>query len=122
MSTPISPPGARTFTPILERNAYVLVPGNTTTGNLSSGGNLSVAGNVGDVLAGLTIIPVTTSPGDVQIKDGSNTAITIFSGGSSSLAALGPVDVDTHGAVSVTGGWQISTGGNITALAYGVFT
>lgn len=78
-------------------------------------------GAVGDVLASVLIVPATTSPGVVQIKDGSGTAITVFTGGATSVADLKPINVPLN-AVSATGGWQITTGANVSAIAVGTFT
>jgi hypothetical protein len=118
----MNPPDADTYTRISQKTGYVDVPAGTTTGNLSSGGNLSVAGHAGDVLTGLTLVPATTSPGQVQIKDGSLSAVTVFNGGASSLADLKPIGIDLHGIISKSGGWQLTTGGNVTVIAEGIFT
>jgi hypothetical protein len=41
-------------------------------------------GATGDYLAGVLIVPATTSPGAVSIKDGAGSAIPIFTGGATS--------------------------------------
>ena len=46
---------------------------------------LGATGGTGDYLAGVLIIPGTTSPGAVSIKDGSGSSVTIFTGGASSV-------------------------------------
>lgn len=78
-------------------------------------------GVVGDVLTGVLVIPATTSPGPVAIKDGSNTAITVFTGGASSVSNLVPFYVPLN-LRSVQGAWQITTGSNVSAIGIGNFT
>lgn len=74
----------------------------------------------GDFLAGVLIIPATTSPGAVSIKDGSGSSMTIFTGGASSVSNLVPFEVPL-GIVSVNGPWKVTTGLNVSALAVGNF-
>jgi hypothetical protein len=81
----------------------------------------TTTGAVGDYLAGVIIIPSTTSPGAVTIKDGANAAITIFAGGATSINNLRPIVVPL-GLYSTNGGWQITTGANETAIGVGKFT
>jgi hypothetical protein len=78
------------------------------------------AGAVGDWLAGVLIIPTTTSPGAVSIEDGSTNTV-IFDGGASSVSNLVPFYVPC-GFTSVNGGWEITTGANVRAIAGGNFT
>lgn len=82
---------------------------------------LGVTGAAGDFLEGVLIIPATTSPGAVAIKDGANTAITIFTGGAGSVASLVPFFVPVC-ANSAAGAWQITTGANVSVIAVGMFT
>lgn len=85
---------------------------------------LGPTGAAGDFLAGLLIVPGTTSPGAVSIKDGSNSpdvGITVFTGGASSVSNLVPFFVPL-GIKSVTGSWRVTTGSNVTAIAVGNFT
>lgn len=77
-------------------------------------------GAAGDLLAGLLIVPTTTSPGAVSIKDGS-TAISIFAGGASSVSNLIPQFVQL-GARSISGAWKVTTGANVSVIAVGKFT
>lgn len=80
------------------------------------------AGAAGDLLATLTIVPATKSPGAVSIQDGAGgTAIVIFPGGADSVGTLHPFTVPV-GAVSATGGWRVSAGANVSVLATGRFT
>lgn len=82
---------------------------------------LGVTGVVGDFLEGLLIIPATTSPGAVAIKDGGNTAITVFAGGAGSVSNLVPFFVPVC-ANSAAGAWQVTTGANVSVIAVGMFT
>jgi hypothetical protein len=83
---------------------------------------LGTTGAAGDYLGGVLIVPTTTAAGAVSIKDGALTAVVIFAGGvTTPLGALVPFFVPI-GAKSVNAGWQLSTGGNVTAIAVGDFT
>jgi hypothetical protein len=83
--------------------------------------SLGATGGSGDYFSHLTIIPATTSPGVVTIKDGSLTAYTIFTGGASSVTSLVPFTVPV-GETSTDGAWQITTGANVSVRAAGNFT
>lgn len=78
-------------------------------------------GGAGDYLSHVTVVPASTSPGAVSIADGPGAAITIFAGGSASLLSLAPFTV-VVGARSTSGKWQLTTGANIAAIAFGQFT
>lgn len=78
-------------------------------------------GAIGDYLAGVLIIPATTSPGAVSVTDGTGSAVTIFPGGALSVADLKPFFVP-FGANSTTGPWKITTGANVSAIGYGLFS
>lgn len=85
---------------------------------------LGGAGAVEDYLSHLLIIPNTTSPGAVTIADGSNSpdiAMTVFAGGASSLSNKVPFIVPL-GIKSVTGGWRVTTGADVSVIAVGSFT
>lgn len=83
---------------------------------------LGATGAVGDFLDRVLIIPATTAAGVVQIQDGSDTAITIFTGGgTTALTILTPVSIDIR-AASRTGAWSITTGANVSVIAFGKFT
>jgi hypothetical protein len=82
---------------------------------------MGATGAAGDFLASVLIIPGTTSPGNVQIKDGAGSAITIFLGGATSVADLKPFSVPI-GAKSLAGAWKLTTGANVTAIGFGDFT
>lgn len=82
---------------------------------------LGATGAAGDYLAGVLIVPATTSAGQVQIKDGADAAITIFVGGTSSVTSLVPFMVPL-GLVSISGAWQVTTGAAVSAIGVGNFT
>lgn len=77
-------------------------------------------GAAGDFLAGLLVVPATTSPGEVSVENGA-TNIVVFTGGASSVSNLVPFYIPI-GANSVSGGWEITTGANVSVIAFGNFT
>lgn len=81
-------------------------------------GSIGAAGNI---IEGILIIPATTSPGAVAIKDGADTAITIFAGGATSTVDLKPFYIQI-GACSRSGAWQVTTGANVSVIAFGKFS
>jgi hypothetical protein len=81
---------------------------------------LGATGATGDYLAGVLIVPATTSPGNVLILDNA-TSITIFAGGASSVSNLVPFFVPL-GMTSVSGAWKITTGANVSCIGIGNFT
>lgn len=80
-----------------------------------------VTGAAGDFLHSLVIVPATTSPGNVLIEDGTNSAITVFTGGASSVGDLTPIVLEFN-IRSTSGAWEITTGANVSALCIGRFT
>lgn len=82
---------------------------------------LGATGGSGDDLDVLLIVPATTSPGAVSIKDGSGSAITVFTGGASSVTNLVPFPVPIN-ARSTSGAWKVTTGANVSVIATGNFT
>lgn len=81
---------------------------------------LGPTGGTGDYLAGLLVVPATTSPGAVSIKDGSGSAVTVFTGGASSVSNLVPFFV-ALGITSGSGAWKVTTGANVSVVAVGNF-
>jgi len=81
---------------------------------------LGAAGAIGDYLAGVLVVPETTSPGAVAVLDNA-TSITVFAGGASSVSNLVPFFIPL-GAKSVSGAWKITTGANVHVFAVGNFT
>lgn len=82
---------------------------------------MGATGAAGDYLAGVLIVPAGTSPGAVSIKDGSGSAITIFTGGASSISNLVPFFVPL-GVISGSGAWKVTTGASVSAIGVGKFT
>lgn len=82
---------------------------------------LGATGAAGDILDGLLIVPATTSPGAVSIEYGA-TNIIIFAGGASSVSNLIPFWAELGGIASVGGGWEVTTGANVSVIAVGRFT
>lgn len=76
-------------------------------------------GAVGDYLEGLTITVATAATAQVQIKDGSGTAYTVFP--DSPGGGIGTYYVPVK-ACSRVGAWQITTGAGSTVLASGHFS
>jgi hypothetical protein len=84
---------------------------------------LGATGAVNDVLDSLIIVPLTTSPGEVKIKDGTaGTYRTIFLGGASSVGDLRPFEIGLSLKALAAGGWIINTGANVQAFAAGDFS
>lgn len=81
---------------------------------------LGPTGASGDYLAGILVIPATTSPGAVTLLDNA-TSITIFTGGASSVSNLVPFMIPI-GAASASGAWKLTTGTNVSCIAIGKFT
>ena len=81
---------------------------------------LGTTGAVGDIISHLIVTPASLDAGAVQIKDGSDTAITVFAGGTGSVTSLVPFPIPVM-AVSKKGAWQITTGANVSVLAVGNF-
>lgn len=82
---------------------------------------LGATGSGGDYLSHILVIPATTSPGAVSIKDGSGSGITVFTGGAGSVSNLVPFIVPL-GARAGAGPWKVTTGANVSAIAFGGFS
>lgn len=82
---------------------------------------IGATGAAGDYISHVLVVPATTAPGAVSIKDGSGTAITIFAGGTGSVTCLVPFAIPL-GMLSLTGAWKITTGANVSVIAVGDFT
>jgi hypothetical protein len=101
--------------------AAVIGPGEWGSVAASTTVALGAAGTIGDFLSHVTITPSSLSPGAVQIKDGSGSAVTVFAGGTNSLTNLVPFAVPL-GIKSKAGGWSIITNAGATAIGVGDFT
>jgi hypothetical protein len=77
-----------------------------------------------DYLAGVLIVPASTSPGNVLIRDGNGSDITIFTGGATSVGDLRSfvVPLGLYAIAGTTAGWRITTGANVSVIAIGKFT
>jgi hypothetical protein len=82
---------------------------------------LGATGAIGDLLARLLIVPASTSPGAVSIKDGAGSAITVFTGGAASVTTLTPFSIPLN-LYSLAGSWKVTTGAAVSVLASGNFT
>ncbi len=82
---------------------------------------LGASGAIGDRVDILWVVPATTSPGVVSIKDGSGSAITLFTGGAGSVLDLRPQPI-VLGIKCTGAGWKVTTGANVSVVATGEFT
>lgn len=102
---------------IVPDGEYATVAASQTAQALGTNG-----GAKGDCLFGVLIVPGTTGAGAVSIKDGGGSAISLFTGGgTTALTILTPVFIPLN-MLSTVGGWSITTGANVTAIAIGKFT
>ena len=85
-----------------------------------TGQALGATGATGDYIAGILVVPATTSPGNVLLLDNA-TSITVFVGGASSVSNLVPFFIPL-GMISVSGAWKITTGASVSCIGIGNFT
>lgn len=111
----MSDKGNQYFEEVIQRSEYETVAAGQS--NIP----LGAAGAVGDYLAGILLIPASTSPGAVTIKEAGGSSITVFAGGASSVSNLVPFFVPL-GIKCAAAGWQITTGANISAICVGNFS
>lgn len=78
-------------------------------------------GAAGDYLDHVIVVPATTAPGVVTIKDNATALISYPGGGTTALLTLTPFTIYV-GAVSSSGAWKITTGANVSILAVGRFS
>lgn len=104
------------FRPLHEREPgeYETVAASQTAQVLGS------AGAVGDFIAGLLVIPESTSPGAVALLDNA-TSMTLFVGGANSVSNLVPFFVPLN-MQSISGAWKLTTGADLHVIAIGNFT
>lgn len=79
---------------------------------------LGATGAAGDVITGVLVVPATTSPGVVTLLDG-DVSISLYAGGTVG-ADLTPIYIPFN-AKSVVGAWKLTTGANLSAVAFGDF-
>ena len=80
---------------------------------------LGATGAAGDFLDKLICVVSTAATSQVQIKDGTGTAITILPNNVGS--GVGTVVINV-GLKSTTGSWQITTGAGVSVIATGLFS
>ena len=97
----------------------VAAVGYDTVAASQTGQVLGGAGAKGDYVSHVLVIPTTTSPGNVLLLDKA-TSITLFTGGGSSVPSLIPFTIPI-GANSANGPWSITTGANVSVVAFGRF-
>ncbi|CAN5551698.1 hypothetical protein BH10PSE14_BH10PSE14_41740 [soil metagenome] len=108
--------------PTTDVNALPVAPVGTTYKAVAASSTASILGTtgaIGDLLNGLLVIPATTSPGAITLLDNA-TAITVFTGGATSVSNLVPFFVPVGGR-SVSGAWKVTTGANVSIVAIGSF-
>ena len=76
-------------------------------------------GRVGDLLTLLICVVSTAATAQVQIKDGADSAITVFP--NSPGAGVGTYVIPLN-LVSRVGAWQVTTGAGVAVIATGEFT
>ena len=81
---------------------------------------LGAPGAIGDYIAGLLVVPATTSPGNVILLDNAASK-TVFTGGASSVSNLVPFFIPC-GFKSLNGAWKVTTGANVSVIASGNFS
>ena len=81
---------------------------------------LGATGGIKDYIAGILVIPATTSPGNVLLLDNA-TSITVFTGGTNSVVSLIPFLIPL-GVHSVSGAWKVTTGASVSVIAIGNFS
>ena len=91
----------------------VIAPSATNTPLAQSG-----LGAIGDYISHLVCVVATAATAQVQIKDGSGTAVTVLP--NSPGGGIGTYVIPSLGA-SLLGAWQISTGAGVTVIARGRF-
>lgn len=81
---------------------------------------LGATGATGDFVSHITVVPESTSPGNVILLDNA-IAITVFAGGTGSVLDLKPFVVPLQ-MYSTSGAWKLTTGANVSVVAVGDFT
>lgn len=81
--------------------------------------SLGATGAVGDFIARLICVVTTAATAQVQIKDGAGSAITVFPNNPGGGVGTYTIQIE---AVSVSGGWKVTTGAGVEVLAVGEFT
>lgn len=82
---------------------------------------LGQTGESGDRLFNLVCVVATAATSQVQIKDGSGTAITVLPNNVGQGVGTYEVDFGPHGLRSQSGAWQINTAAGVSVIASGDF-
>ena len=80
---------------------------------------MGATGGLGDFLHRLVCVVTTAATAQVQIKDGANTAITVFPNSPGGGIGTYPVELNI---TSTNGAWQVTTGAGVAVVAIGRFT
>lgn len=80
---------------------------------------LGATGAAGDYLEGLICVVATAATSQVQIKDGSGSAITILPNAVGNGVGTYSIPV---GLISLSGAWKITTAAGVSVIAVGNFT
>lgn len=89
----------------------------------ASAQQLGTTGAAADYLDGLWIIPATSAAGAVSVLwDGTNTRTVFVGGGTTALPTLAPFFVGFGFQSGNSGGFKVTTGTNVSAIAVGNFT
>ena len=81
---------------------------------------LGPSGNKGDILERIILVPAAVGAGNVSIKDGGGSAISIYATGT--LDDLTPIPIEIGARSTATDGWSVTTGANVSVIAVGRFT
>lgn len=82
---------------------------------------MGTTGAAANTIEGILVIPATTSPGPISIKDGAGSALTVFTGGASSVSNLVPFWIPLNN-IQCTTNWKVTTGTNVSCYVFGDFT
>lgn len=82
---------------------------------------MGATGATGDFISHLVVVPASTSPGAISIKDGAGSSMTVFAGGASSVSSLAPFQIRLE-MTSTAGAWKVTTGASISCIGVGSFT
>lgn len=97
--------------------AYTAIAASQTQASLGSS-----AGRLGDYLSGVLVFPGVAACGVVTIFDSTATTVGTFAGGgTTALPSLVPFVIPV-GAFSLSSGWKVTTGANVTVVGVGKFT
>ena len=91
----------------------VIAAGSTDTVLAQSG-----LGAIGDYISHLVVVVATAATAQVQIKDGSGSAVTVFP--NSPGGGIGTYTIPSLGA-SLVGAWKITAGAGVSVIARGRF-